>query len=232
MPILVLSAPRDMFAWRQQPSLPAHRRSSHIFMWSQGENPSNAELLQRCRSGDGAAWQLVVKRYGRLVHSVPVRYGLSRSEVEDVGQEVFWALAQQLERIEDPERLSGWLMTTARRISWRLIQQRRQEQPNPVADIADHEVLEGNLVGVVHAPSYSDLLAGWDRQEALGLGLARLSDRCRELLSLIFLDAGEPSYDKISEQLGMPKGSIGPTRNRCLAQLRDILEGLGYSGID
>jgi RNA polymerase sigma factor (sigma-70 family) len=199
-------------------------------MLSQESAPSNAELLQRCRNGDGLAWQLLVRRYARLVHSVPVRYGLSRSEAEDVGQEVFWALAQQLERIEEPERLGGWLMTTARRMSWRVVQQRRQEQPDPAADIAEQEIFGGDLVGPTQMPTYAELVAGWDRQIALQAGLARLGGRCRELLSLIFLDTGEPSYDEISAHLGMPKGSIGPTRNRCLAQLRDILDGLGFSG--
>jgi RNA polymerase sigma factor (sigma-70 family) len=201
-------------------------------MLSQSGSPSNAELLQRCQSGDSAAWQQIVHRYGRLVHSVPVRYGLSRSEAEDVGQEVFWALAQQLERIEDPERLGGWLLTTARRISWRLMQQRRQEQPDALADIAESEVLVENLVSPTRVPTYAELLAAWDRQEALESGLARLGERCRELLRLIFLDSGEPSYEEISALLGMPKGSIGPTRNRCLAQLRDILVGLGFSNTD
>src|SRR5690606_15282419 len=166
----------------------------------------------------------------RLVHSVPVRYGLSPAEVEDVGQEVFWALAQQLERIEDPERLAGWLLTTARRVSWRLMARHRQEQPDALDDIAASEVLSGNLVGSSQVPSYMDLVAGWDRQTLLQTGMSHLGERCRQLLQLIFLDSDEPSYDEISAQLGMPKGSIGPTRNRCLSQLRVILEGLGFTG--
>lgn len=199
-------------------------------MQGQRGGPSNTELLERCRAGDNHAWQLVVRRYARLVHSVPVRYGLSSGEVEDVGQEVFWALAQQLERIEEPERLGGWLMTTARRVSWRVIRRQRQEQPNQTEDIAESEVPAGELVGPKHFPTYAELVAGWDRQAALQTGLSHLGDRCRELLRMIFLDTDEPSYDEISEQLGMPKGSIGPTRNRCLAQLRVILEGLGFNG--
>jgi RNA polymerase sigma factor (sigma-70 family) len=199
-------------------------------MLSQIDQPSNAELLQRCRMGDSQAWQLVVQRYARLVHSVPVRYGLSQSEVEDVGQEVFWALAQQLERVEDPERLVGWLLTTARRVSWRLLQRRRYEQPDAAADLSDSEFLSGNLVGMVQSPSYTELVSGWDRQAALQTGFARLGGRCRELLRMIFLDLDEPSYEQISKRLAMPKGSIGPTRNRCLAQLRLILEDLGFTG--
>jgi RNA polymerase sigma factor (sigma-70 family) len=198
-------------------------------LFNDGEMSTNAELLHRCRAGDSMAWQMIVQRYARLVHSVPARYGMSRSEIEDIGQEVFWALAQQLERIEEPDRLGGWLMTTARRISWRVIQQRRQEQPDLAADVAENEAISDNLVGQARIPTYAELVSGWDRQEALNLGLARLNERCRTLLTLIFLDSGEPSYEEISGRLGMPKGSIGPTRNRCLAQLREILQGLGFS---
>ena len=72
----------------------------------------------------------------------------------------------------------------------------------------------------------------WNRQEALHGAMSRLGDRCRDLLAMIFLDPDEPSYDDVSAQLGMPKGSIGPTRNRCLQQLRSILEGIGIQGVD
>lgn len=207
----------------------ARQRGTGLIMLSRDDGASNHDLLQRCRAGDGGAWQTIVHRYARLVHSVPVRYGLSRSEAEDVGQEVFWALAQQLDRIVEPERLGGWLMTTARRASWRMLQQRRQEQPDAAADISDLESLQGTVVGLGKSPTYADLVVGWARQEALNAGMTRLGGRCRELLRLLFLDAGEPSYDEISAKLGMPKGSIGPTRNRCLAQLREIIEGLGFT---
>jgi DNA-directed RNA polymerase specialized sigma24 family protein len=75
----------------------------------------------------------------------------------------------------------------------------------------------------------AELLEGWHRQEVLAAGFARLGERCRTLLTLIFLDQEEPSYDDVSAQLGIPKGSIGPTRNRCLQQLRSLLEGLGFA---
>ncbi len=171
---------------------------------SQVDEPSNAELLHRCQRGDSSAWQALVRRYARLVHSVPIRYGLSSSEAEDVGQETFWALAQQLARIEEPEHLGSWLLTTARRISWRVMHQRRVEQPDPVADLNESDTIAGELVGQARLPTYAELLAGWYRQEALQRGLNRINSRCRDLLILIFLDADEPSYDDISPRLGMP----------------------------
>lgn len=189
---------------------------------------SNTVLLARCRRGDAQAWQVLVQRYARLVHSIPVRHGLTPTEVDDVGQEVFMALAQQLASIDDPERLPGWLATTARRISWQMLGRRKREIPGEEADLTEREVTGGALLAAAHMPSMQEVLAGWERQSALQAGFASLGERCRQLLHAIFLDDAEPSYDQISAQLDIPKGSIGPTRNRCLAQLREILQGLGY----
>jgi DNA-directed RNA polymerase specialized sigma24 family protein len=77
-------------------------------------------------------------------------------------------------------------------------------------------------------PTLQELIDGWQRQETLEQALRWLSERCRSLLTLLFLDPAEPSYDEVSERLGIAKGSIGPTRNRCLDQLRLALEGLGF----
>lgn len=199
---------------------------------------SLTELVELCLHGEAHAWRELVRRYAKLVHSVPVRYGLSPMEVDDIGQEVFLILAQNLHQIEDPERLPSWLLTTARRATWRMIQKRRREQPTDATELTDDsesgltpgigDERFGVIIGTV-APSIHDLLEGWNQQEALSLGLERLDERCRELLSLLFLDRDEPAYDVISQRLQMPTGSIGPTRNRCLRKLRSILESMGYA---
>ncbi|MCC6166848.1 MAG: sigma-70 family RNA polymerase sigma factor [Caldilineaceae bacterium] len=200
--------------------------------WTAEDSATTSTLVRRCLQGSAEAWRDLVERYSRLVHAVPARYGLSSAEVDDVGQEVFLALAQNLHRIEDPERLPGWLVTTARRMTWRIVQQRKRESPGAEADLMDGETLAAEPVTVVRVPSMHDLLMGWERQRVLAVGMERLGDRCRDLLTLLFLDLSEPSYDSISVQLGLPKGSIGPTRNRCLEQLRSILEGLGFHEMD
>lgn len=197
------------------------------------------ELIARCRRGDNRAWQQLVHHYARLVHSIPVRYGLTAAEVDDVGQEVFLALAQGLQGLEDPQSLPAWLITTARRYSWRALQRRQREATLAAGDLATTEGTGANGAKAAETtaayslgaplPTMAELLQNWEQQEALAAGLARLGERCRDLLTLIFLDASEPSYDAISQQLAIPKGSIGPTRNRCLQQLRTILEGLGFA---
>ncbi|MFN8439151.1 MAG: sigma-70 family RNA polymerase sigma factor [Caldilineaceae bacterium] len=190
-------------------------------------------LVKRCLAGDANAWQQLVNRYARLVHSIPVRHGLTPDEVNDVGQEVFLALAQYLHQIEDPEKLPSWLITTARRFSWRTLQKRRNEYTGEQSDIGEeqaftptHEPQAQPIFSKM--PSMNELLEGWNRQELLAQAMAQLQDRCRRLLSMLFLDTSEPSYEEISNQTGLPKGSIGPTRIRCLQQLRTILEELGF----
>ena len=201
-------------------------------------NATLTKLVNACLHGDTVAWNELIRRYAKLVHSVPVRYGLTPMEVDDVGQEVFFILTQNLYQIEDPERLPSWLLTTARRATWRMIQKQRRERPSDAGAWFNENEDESmppqpgentsTVLGSL-APSMHELLEGWNQQQALTLGLERLDDRCRELLHLLFLDYEEPSYEEISEQLHMPTGSIGPTRNRCLRKLRTILEELGYT---
>ena len=190
---------------------------------------SLARIFELCLQGDQLAWQQLVQRYARLVHSVPVRYGLTPVEVDDVGQEVFLALTQNLHQIHNPERISAWLITTARHSSWRVLQRRKHEQPSIENDLSDME-WSASAQNVVSRPlpTINELLVGWQREEMLEQGLRLLNPRCRDLFNLLFLSQEEPSYDEISARLAIPKGSISPTRNRCLQQLRSILQGLGF----
>jgi RNA polymerase sigma factor (sigma-70 family) len=183
---------------------------------------SPTALVQRCLQGDATAWRQLVDRYARLVHSVPARYGLAPDEVDDVGQEVFLALAQNLHMIEDPDRLPAWLVTTARRVCWRQMQRRRHEQPlEEETDGNEDRPHRPELVSTMRTPEQA--IVDWNRQIIVQTALTHLGERCRKLIALIFLDAQEPSYDEISAQMDIPKGSIGPTRNRCLERLRLIL---------
>lgn len=194
--------------WRAHPAPESHAA------------PAPAVLVQRCLGGDAAAWRALVERYARLVHSIPARQGFAPAEVEDIGQEVFLALAQNLHAIEDAERLPAWLVTTTRRICWRTSARRRDEQPLEETTAAGDRERPARRELISPLPTPEEALEGWGRQEALYAALDQLGERCRRLLTLIFLDPQEPSYDEISAALRMPKGSIGPTRNRCLAQLR------------
>lgn len=176
----------------------------------------DAELVRRSIAGDQAAWSDLVERYQRLVYSIPRRYGLSNDLCEDVFQGVFVSLIKNISLVRDTGSLPRWLMTTAHRESWR------------VANAAQRSQLRGKNLperATPESPPESDLVR-WERQHAVHHALDRLGGRCEQLLRAIFLDPSRPSYAEISERLGVPVGSIGPVRARCLAKLSEFLTAL------
>lgn len=186
---------------------------------------SDEDLLARCREGREAAWSTLVRRYQRLVYTVPRRAGLSEAQAADVFQAAFAKLFEHLHRIDDASRVRAWLVTTARRESLRLLEEGRRivefapadgddEGADPIAQIADP------------APLPEALLDELQQQDRVRRALERLDARSRQLLEWLFLDDQPPSYTEIAARLGIAEGSIGPTRARCLAKLRTLLEAL------
>lgn len=196
-------------------------------MPSTPEEDSDAVLVDRCRQGDAAAWAAVVQRYQRLVYAVARRGGLDEHTAADVFQTVFARLVEHLPRLQQPDRLQAWLVTTAKREMIRLSQLGRRtvslspsgdDGDGPVAGLADHLADE--------APLAEDQLSDLQQLHALRLAMDRLDDRCRQLLQLVFRDEDERlPYDEVGRRLGMPTGSVGPTRVRCLDKLRQLLGG-------
>lgn len=193
---------------------------------------SDTALVKRCLRGDEEAWHLLVERYARLVHSVPARYKLPPAVVDDIGQEVFIALAQNLHQLEEPESLSGWLMTTTRRLSWRALKHYDRENVPHDADLTDSVAADAGDQMFPTSPSMNEIISGWMWQEVLQQAMEHVGARCSKLIYLLFLDPQEGSYEEVSNTLDIPVGSIGPTRNRCLNQLRSIMEGLGFSKLE
>jgi RNA polymerase sigma factor (sigma-70 family) len=181
-----------------------------------------SELLKRCREQDPAAWNEIVERHRRLVYSVPLRLGLPQDEAAEIFQGVFESLLRNIESLREADRVSSWLYTAARRLSLRRLSARRRQNR---AEEREDEVLE-------QVPAEEDSVAE-NLEEAERRGhLLRLveaiSERCRRLLEALFLDPDEPDYDAIAARLKIPRGSIGPTRSRCLAKLYEMMEEHGY----
>jgi RNA polymerase sigma factor (sigma-70 family) len=174
----------------------------------------DSALIQACLAGNAAAWNELVDRFGRLVYSVPRRYGLSAADADDVFQSVFTLLFRRLGALRDHSRLSSWLITTAHRESWR-VGKKSGSNPNLDQQIAD-----------VGSPP-DDAAERWEQQHLVRKSLEELGGRCEELLSALFMDSSEPSYDQIAVKLGIPVGSIGPTRTRCFEKLEAILRRNG-----
>jgi RNA polymerase sigma factor (sigma-70 family) len=179
--------------------------------------------VARCQAGDAAAWRALVQRHQRLVHAIVRRGGLDEHAAADVFQTVFTRLVQALPTLAQPERLSAWIVTTTKRELWLQVERsRRQVSLTPVDE--DSDALQGPEVAdpaLQPDQTLEHLQQVWRVRE----GLQALDERCRTLLTLTFSDDEDrPGYDEVSRRLGMPVGSIGPTRQRCLDKLKRLLE--------
>lgn len=179
------------------------------------------DLVSRAREGDQDAWNAIVERYLPLVCGLARRYRLSEADGDDVCQTVWLRLVEQLDALREPAALPGWIATTTRNECLRLIAARKRMTPVDPVESA-------TLAGVTDDIAGDDLVAAEARQ-ALREGLAELpADRQRLLLILL---ADPPvAYADISAQLGIPVGSIGPTRARALEQLRSTRALRALSG--
>jgi len=171
------------------------------------DDPSVVSLVSRVDSGDQDAWNELIERYAPLVWSICARSQLSREDIDDAAQSVWLRLVENIGSLREPAALPGWLATTTRRECLRILgaAQRREQREEPVppglADTTEQEIIAA------------------ERNAALRAALAEMQRGCRELLSMLMSDPPR-SYAEISATLGIPVGSIGPTRARCLNQLR------------
>ena len=174
---------------------------------------TTADLLHAAAGGDQRAWEELVDRFSGLVWATARAHRLSRADAADVAQTTWLRLVEHLDRIREPEALGAWLATTARREALRMIRRATRERL-----VGEPDLFEG--------PSSETLdlhLLRAERDGVLWRAFAKLSDRCKELLRLLISDQ-EPSYGEISAALGMPVGTIGPTRQRCIERLRSASE--------
>lgn len=170
-----------------------------------------SQLVRASASGDEAAWNELVSRFSPLVMAITRTYQLTAADAQDVSQTVWLRLVEQLANLREPEALPGWLTTTTQRECSRQV--RRGRRVLPVDPQADGAIQEGTTVdhdaGILRA----------ELRQALRDGLGELSGRDQWLLQLRATDPPR-SYHEISQLLGMPIGSIGPTLRRCLDRLR------------
>ncbi|MCI0396483.1 MAG: sigma-70 family RNA polymerase sigma factor [Chloroflexi bacterium] len=183
---------------------------------------TDTQLVVASQGGDQEACQALFLRYERLVYTIPLRYGLSPAEADDVFQFVWLLLLEHLPQLRDPGRVGGWLVTTARRECWnrrRGAEYRRTESVEP-EQIPEERWLE--------EATPEEVVARYRRDQALQEALRQLEPRCRELLQLLYYDPTTPSYADIARRLHISIGAIGPTRARCLEKVRRLLQKSMY----
>jgi RNA polymerase sigma factor (sigma-70 family) len=177
------------------------------------------QLLDAAVHGDRRAWNELVDRYGRLVWAVVRSLGLDHATAADVSQTVWLRLVEHCADIRDPQRLPGWLATTARREGVRVLRSQRRQQPSDVVlDIPDRL-----------SPPTEEMLLDDETSREVYTAFRELSEACQQLLRLL---TAEPrlDYATIGQMIGRPVGSIGPTRARCIAHLRRLVESVRNAG--
>ena len=189
---------------------------------SQRDGAEDAVLVARCRQGDAAAWRALVKRHQRLVYAIVMRLGLDEHGAADVFQTVFARLVQHLPRIADPTGLQGWIAVTAKREA--LLQLRRGRRTVSMSREGDDGDDAPGWDVVDEAQRPGDALDELQQQARLRRALDQIDERSRTLLLLLFRADGEKvAYEDVARQMGLPIGSIGPTRARCLEKLRKLM---------
>lgn len=183
--------------------------------------PTDKQLLLSCRRGDESAWETLVNRYQRLMYAIPRRAGLDDDQAAEVFQEVFTTLFQKLDDITDPDRLHAWLVTTAKRKTWRLISKERSRQHSSLDQTGEDESDFSNLPD--DSPLADANLIKLEEQHQVRTAVNALDERCRKLLMMLFYQVEVPSYADIAASLGTSEGSIGPTRARCLEKMMRLL---------
>lgn len=180
-----------------------------------------ADLVGRAAAGDQRAWDALVLRYAGLVWAVCRAHRLSDSDAADVSQTTWLRLVENLGRLTEPDRAGAWLATTARRECLRVVRGRDRETPT------EHETLD--VSGPSSLPEPEAVAVTAERDEILRRALDGATPACRRLLRVLAADP-PPAYADVAEALGIPVGSIGPTRGRCLKALRQQLAAAGISG--
>jgi RNA polymerase sigma-70 factor (ECF subfamily) len=170
----------------------------------------DATLVARCRDGEVDAWRELVERFSRYVYAICVQgFRLSEADAEDVFQEVFARTYERLDRLRDDAAIRPWLAQLTRRLCIDSLRASRREAPG---EDAEQELADVD-------PVLERLDEALDVHEALG----RLGPDCREILDRFF--TRDESYRTIGDALDLPSGTIASRISRCLAKLRELLEG-------
>jgi RNA polymerase sigma factor (sigma-70 family) len=175
-----------------------------------------ADLLLAAADGDQHAWAELVDRYTTLVTAVVSGYRLQESDAADVVQNTWLRLLTYSATIREPEKLGGWLATTARREALGLIRRARAEMASASA---------GDAL-VDSAPSPEETVVTAETHAAVRAAAGELTGRRRLLVDVLFYQPPQ-SYEEVSRRTGMPIGSIGPTRLRILQELHQLLRPRG-----
>ena len=172
-------------------------------------------LIRRAANGDPKAWEQLIDKYGRLIWSITRDFKLVESDAADVFQTTWMRLVEHIDRIEHADRVGSWLATTARNECLRSLAARKR-----LVLVHEDDPFDG---AAAQEPEVDEALLAAERAEVVREAMTHLPHRWQRLMEMLMADP-PASYAEISDELGLPVGSIGPTRGRCLARLRTLLD--------
>jgi RNA polymerase sigma factor (sigma-70 family) len=184
------------------------------------ESADPGVLVRAAASGDEQAWAVLVERFSGLVWSVARAHGLGNADAEEVFQTTWLRLTEHAGRLKEPERVGAWLATTARNESLKTIRAGQRTTPTDNLDTLDVASIDATPEALAVASEEATAEAA--RLQRVWTAFQQLPDRCRELLRVLIAVPPLP-YVEIAAMFGIAVGSIGPTRGRCLNQLRSLL---------
>jgi RNA polymerase sigma factor (sigma-70 family) len=171
-------------------------------------------LMRRAANGDPRAWEGLVDKYGRLIWSITRDFKLVESDAADVFQTTWMRLIEHIDRIDHPDRVGSWLAATARNECLRSLAAHKK------VVLAHEDDSFGRPA--THEPEIDEALLAAERADVVREAMTHLPQRWQRLMEMLMADP-PASYAEISDELGLPVGSIGPTRGRCLARLRALI---------
>jgi len=187
---------------------------------SQIVEQSDADLIADCVSGNKHAWSVLVKRYKRLVYSIPFRSGLRGDDCNEVFQSVWLDCYRQLKSLRDPQCFEAWLIRIAVRRSYQCKQQQRAN-----AEISLPMRESGDLQDFGTSERFAERLLN---EQTIQVAVTRLTGRCQQVIQALFFEDPQPTYAELARRLGLSANSIGFTRDRCLDCIGKVLKELGY----
>ena len=185
-------------------------------------NQLEADIVARCIKRDSLAWSILVERLAPLVLAIARTHQLDESSADDVAQSVFAKLLKSLPSLREHDAIWGWVSTTTRRECLLVLKSRNRDRTDQFL---------ATSVEPTKVPA-DDEVARLEQLARVRSKIEELGGKCRDLLTRLYLRPGATDYAAVAKELGMSEGSIGPTRQRCLAKLLEMLEARTESTLD
>jgi len=180
---------------------------------------ADSRLVRECISGNEEAWAALIDKYKRLIYSIPIKYGLTTDEANDIFQNVCVDLLSELTKLREPKALPKWIMQVT---SHRCLRQKTHSHRMELAGEND-EPLDAEV-----APIAERILCEAAEEQSLREAISGIPPRCQKLVEMLFFEEPPRPYDEIARSLGIATGSIGFIRQRCLDRLRKRLGETGF----